>query len=201
MVAPLVIVPVPVTVANRVRVADVALGSDPIVQTPVTLSYVPELGLAETKVRPAGSKSVTWTPVASEGPALKAVTVYVTGEPTMTVGLLAVLVTPTSAREVTVVGSLAESFAALTSPPPATVALFVTDPAADCWTATVIVMAGYDPAAASASDRVQVTTWATIPHVQPVPDALEGVSPAGSASETVTKPLLETGPTLLTVRL
>src|SRR5204863_1568863 len=88
LVAPLVIVPVPVTVANRVRVADVALGRDPIVQTPVTLSYVPKLGLAETKVRPAGSKSVTWTPVASEGPALKAVTVYVTGEPTMTVGLL-----------------------------------------------------------------------------------------------------------------
>src|SRR5439155_25763989 len=103
-------------------------------------------------------KSVTWTPVASVGPALKAVTVYVTGEPTMTVGLLAVLVTPTSAREVTVVGSLAESLATLISPPPATVASFVTEPGADCWTATVIVMAGYDPAAASASDRVQVTT-------------------------------------------
>src|SRR5881296_2701577 len=127
-VAVLLMVPVPVTVANKVRVLDDPLGSDPIVQRPVMLSYVPVLGLAETKVRPAGSKSVTWTPVASEGPALMAVTVYVTGEPTMTVGLLAVLVTPTSAREVTVVGSLAESLARLSSPPPATVASFVTDP-------------------------------------------------------------------------
>src|SRR5207253_10970579 len=74
-VAELVIVPVPVTVAIRTRVLEVPLGSDPIVQMPVVLSYVPTLGLAETKVRPAGSRSVTSTPVASDGPALKAVTV------------------------------------------------------------------------------------------------------------------------------
>src|SRR5438874_4229979 len=74
-VAALVIVPVPVTVANRVRVLDAPLGRDPIVQTPVMLSYVPALGLADTKARPAGSRSVTSMPVASDGPPLKAVTV------------------------------------------------------------------------------------------------------------------------------
>src|SRR5438105_253064 len=39
-------------------------------------------------------------------------------------------------------GAACPTIAALTSPPPATVALFVTEPVADCWTATVIVMAG-----------------------------------------------------------
>src|SRR5207253_9198805 len=121
--------------------------------------------------------------------------------PTTTVRELAVLVRPTSACDVTVVGSLAELFPGVRSPPPPTVALFVTDPGADCSTATVIVIAGYDPAAARASDRVQVTTWATTPQVQPEPDALEGVSPAGSVSATVTNPPLGTGPTLPTVRL
>ena len=39
---------------------------------------MPALGAAETNVRPAGSRSVTWTPVALLGPLLVAVTVKVT---------------------------------------------------------------------------------------------------------------------------
>jgi len=40
-----------------------------------------------------------------------------------------------------------------------------------------------------------------MPQVQPVPDALVGVSPAGTVSETVTVPLDACNPMLVTVRL
>src|SRR6202521_1086564 len=99
-------------------------------------------GTAETKVSPADIVSVTWTPVAFEGPRLLAVIVNVTFEPMMTVPLLAVLLIAISARDVTVVGSLAVSFAMLTSLPPDTVAVLVSDTGAVCSTVTVIVMAG-----------------------------------------------------------
>src|SRR5437764_6321893 len=83
-VVALVIVPVPVTVANSVRVLDAPLDNGPIDQTPVALSYVPALGLADTKARPAGSRSVTSMPVASDGPELEAVTVWLPGRPSTT---------------------------------------------------------------------------------------------------------------------
>src|ERR1700737_2679453 len=107
--------------------------------------------------------------------------------------------TAISAWEVTVVGSAAESFPVLTSPPPARVAVLVSDAGAVCRIVTVTVITGYDPPPASASDRVQVTVWPAIPQVQPVPDAVDGVRPAGKVSETVTKPLEAMGPMLLTV--
>ena len=59
--------------------------------------YVPWLGVAETNVRPAGSRSVTWTLVASFGPLLVRVTVKVIVSPTLGVGLLTVLVRARSA--------------------------------------------------------------------------------------------------------
>ena len=40
-----------------------------------------------------------------------------------------------------------------------------------------------------------------MPHAHPDPVALEGVSPAGRVSVTVTAPLVDTGPMLLTTRL
>src|SRR5437868_10789364 len=92
---------------------------------------------------------------------------------------LVVLVTPTSARDVTVVGSLAELFPGVRSPPPPTVALFVTVPGADCSTATVTVIAGNNQAAAGPTDRVQVPPWATPPRVHPDPDAHEAALPPG----------------------
>src|SRR4029077_18410314 len=146
----------------------------------------------------AGSVSVTWTPVAFDGPRSVAVIVKVTFEPTMTVPLLAVLSMAISAREVTVVGSFAVSFATLTSLPPETLAVLVTDTGAACRTVTVIVMAGWEAFDASASIRIQVTVCAATPQPQPVPVAVDGVKPAGSVSETVTAPLVDTGPMLLT---
>ena len=91
---------------------------------------------------PAGSRSVTTTPDAFEGPRLLAVIVKVTLEPTVTLPLLALLAMPISAWEVTVVGSVAVSLAALTSLPPETVAVLVTAAEAVCRTVTVIVIAG-----------------------------------------------------------
>src|SRR5437870_9457929 len=100
------------------------------------------LGVAETKVNPGGNRSVTWTPVAFDGPVFVAVTVKSTLEPTVTEPLLAIFATPTSAREVTVVTSDAESLARLTSPPPDTDAVLVRGLAADWVTATTIVIVG-----------------------------------------------------------
>ena len=54
-------------------------------------------GVADTNVRPAGSASVTTTPVAGLGPAFATVTVNVTVSPTNGAGRSTVLVTPTSA--------------------------------------------------------------------------------------------------------
>ena len=82
------------------------------------------------------------TPVASDGPLLVTVTVKSTFDPTVTVPLLAILATLMSARETTFVGSLALSLAVFTSPPPATVAVFVTELAADWATLTVIEIVG-----------------------------------------------------------
>src|SRR5205807_2710786 len=105
---------------------------------------------------------------------------------------------PISAWEVTVVGSVAVSLAVLTSLPPETVAVLVTEAGAVCNTVTVIVIAGYAALAANASLRVQVTVWPATPQLQPAPVAVDGVSPAGNVSETVTRPLDATGPTLVT---
>src|SRR5207302_6925608 len=70
LVAVFVIDPVVVTVAVMVSVSEAPLATAPMFQTPVPLLYVPALGVADTKVNPAGSWSVTCTPVALDGPAL-----------------------------------------------------------------------------------------------------------------------------------
>src|SRR5579864_5775919 len=113
------------------------------------------------------------------------------GEPTTTATLLAVLSTPTSAIEVKVVGSLAASLLRFSSPPPPMVPLSVSGLDAAWATATVIATGGYALPAASASDRVQVTVWPAIEQVQPAPDAAVGVSPAGTVSVMVTRPLVD----------
>src|ERR1700694_2427591 len=191
--------PVVVTVAVKANVTTAPLATAPMFQTPVPLVEVPWLGVAETNVRPAGSWSVICTPVASEGPLLVTVTVNVTLDPTTTVPLLAILATAMSALETTLVRSVAVSFAVLTSPPPDTVAVLVTELAADCRTLTVIEITGNDPLLATTAVLVQVTVCATIAQVQPVPDAAVGVSPAGSVSVTVLVPLVAVPPILLTV--
>ncbi|MBK7908641.1 MAG: hypothetical protein IPJ78_19115 [Gemmatimonadetes bacterium] len=83
--------------------------------------------------------------------------------------------------------------------PPLVRAVLVTVAAAVPLTVEVMVTAGYAPPEASASERVQVTTWPTMPQVHPVPVAAVGVSPAGSVSSIVTTPDVATLPESSTV--
>src|ERR1700730_9076372 len=108
-----------------------------------------------------------WTPVALDGPRLLAVMVKVTFEPTITVPLLAIFVTPISACETMVGESGAEALAVFTSLPPATVAVLVSGLVTAWPTVTAMVITGYEAPAASASERVQVTTWPATPQLQP----------------------------------
>src|SRR5262249_58836736 len=72
----------PVTVALRTRVALAPTARVPTAHTPVAAVYVPRLGVADTKLRPAGRRSWTETPVAVFGPMFVRVTVNVTTSPT-----------------------------------------------------------------------------------------------------------------------
>src|SRR4029077_16596258 len=79
LVAVLVTGVVEVAVAVIPSVALAPLASAPMFQMPVPALYaVPALGADDTYVRPAGSVSVTCTPVALTGPLLWAVMVNVT---------------------------------------------------------------------------------------------------------------------------
>src|SRR5438270_801672 len=81
--------------SRRVRAASVS--TLPTVQIPVPLAYVPWLGLAETKLSPAGSASLTCTLLAAFGPLLLKVTVKVIVSPTLGVALLTLLLSARSA--------------------------------------------------------------------------------------------------------
>src|SRR5262249_8288081 len=69
----------------------------PTVQLPLPLSYAPWVGVALSRLRPAGSGSKTVTFVAGLGPLLPKLTVNVTVSPTLGVGLSTDLVTARSA--------------------------------------------------------------------------------------------------------
>ena len=68
----------PVTVALIVRVGEAPLLTMPRFQIPEPAVYVPWVGVADTKVRPAGNWSITFTPVSVAGPLLVSVSVKVT---------------------------------------------------------------------------------------------------------------------------
>jgi hypothetical protein len=98
---------------------------------------------------------------------------------------------------VIVVGSLIASLVVLSSPPPETVAEFVTELDALLATSTVTVIAGYDEPAARAPERVQIS----VPSVQlhPVPEIAVAVRPLGSESVAVTVPVVGPAPEFVTV--
>src|SRR5882762_4827851 len=83
--AVLLMPPVCVGVTTSVTVAELPFARDPsaqlIVLVPVQLLW---LGVTETNVSPAGSVSLTLTPVAALGPLFVTVIVYVRLPPTMT---------------------------------------------------------------------------------------------------------------------
>src|SRR6185312_9912065 len=90
----------------------------PTLHRPVLGSYVPWLGFALTKFSPAGNRSVTCTPVASDGPLLVRVTVKVMVSPTLGVASLTDLVTARSAWGVRLLMSVSLALAGLVSVTP-----------------------------------------------------------------------------------
>src|SRR5437016_2018469 len=65
----IVVPPVPVlTVADSASVATLPFARLPTVHRPVPAVYVPRLGVLEEYVKPAGRRSVSFTPVAGWGP-------------------------------------------------------------------------------------------------------------------------------------
>jgi hypothetical protein len=90
----------------------------------------------------------------------------------------------------------AESLPVFVSPPPPTEAVFEILAAAPLLTDTVMATTGkLAPAARTALPR-QLTSWSLRLHVQPLPEAALGVSPAGSRSLKVMAPLVAAPPTL-----
>src|SRR5438093_135222 len=95
------------------------------------------------------------------------------------------------------VRSLAVLLPGLASPPPATTATLVTLDGALASTFTVSVIRSEEGRVGITAEFVQVSVASV--HVQPVPDRLVAVKPDGSASTTVTAPLVGPAPTLLTM--
>jgi hypothetical protein len=98
-----------------------------------------------------------------------------------------------------VVGSFAVSLDVLVSPPPATVAKFMTLAGAVADTLTVSVIVGKAVLADSIVFVVQLS--ATTLQTQPEPLMAVAVSPAGKVSTRVTVPLVTAVPELVTVTL
>lgn len=119
-------------------------------------------------------------------------------EPALTVFGDTVVITGTGLElALTVVGSVAESFTKLVSPPPETETLLVTLTGAVAETFTVMVITGYEPAAASTSERVQVCVPTT--HTHPAPAMLVAVSGPGRMSFTTTVPAVGAVPEFVAV--
>ena len=102
----------------------------------------------------------------------------------------AVLAMLKSALETTFATSVAVSLERFISPPPPTIAVFVTVEGAVCNTLAVTVIEGSLLLPASTVGSTQLTVCEAIEQLHPVPLALVGVRPVGSVSFTVTTPLL-----------
>ncbi len=164
------------------------------VTVPAACEQLPCVGVADVKVTPPGSVSVTVTPAAEDGPALLTPIVYVSSWPEETGSGESDFVMERSATGSTVVVALALLFAGVGSATPdETLALFVIEPAL-CGVTLIWTLA--------------LAPFATVPNEQvTVPDACEhepwdgvaelNVTPPGSVSLRVTPVALE-GPELPT---
>src|SRR5262245_9533428 len=150
-------------------------------------------------VRPAGIVSVTVTaPLVGPVPMFDTVSVYVPVCPRVKLPACDFVILR-SGSCVIAVTSLAALLAALTSPPPETLAVFVTLAGAVAATWTVMGIGGKLAPAPRVSLRVQVRVPRE--HVQPVPAIAAPVILLGSVSATVTVPLVGPEPMLVTVRI
>src|SRR5438132_4109080 len=85
------------TWARSCKVCGAPVVTVPTLHRPVPLLYVPWLGAADTKLRPAGNRSLSWTLLALLGPLSVSVIVKVIVSPTLGVGLLTLFCTARSA--------------------------------------------------------------------------------------------------------
>jgi hypothetical protein len=186
-----------------VIITDAALARLPMLQVTVPLAWlqVPvdaPVHVALPNVTPAGSGSVTTTPVALLGPLFVAVMAYARELPTKTGSGESLFVTPRSVRVFTVVLVEAVLFPEFRSVwLPAILALFVIVPAAVGVTVIVIVT----DAPLARLPRLQVTVplaWLHVPADAPVHVAAPNVTPAGSVSVTTT-PVAAPGPLFVAV--
>ncbi len=156
--------------------------------------------MADTNVSPAGSASVTSTPVASSGPPLATVTTYVSVSPSCGEASSTAFVTVRSAEPTSspiVVVWLAESLVRSVSPVPDTVAVFVTVPdGVPSGTPTETVTVQVAPAA---SVSIVHTSAFAVARQAPVPDdvAPETVSTPGMESVSAMS-LASSGPAFVT---
>jgi hypothetical protein len=104
-----------------------------------------------------------------------------------------------SLDDATIVASLVELFPVLASPPPPTVALFVTVEGAVVETFTVSVIGAYELPPANPSLRVQVSVDGV--QTQPAPLRAVADNPAGKVSATVTVPVVVPAPLFVTARV
>src|SRR5450432_458190 len=191
-------------VATRVYVAEPPERSETVEAIEPAPEAAPQLDpteAAQVQVAEeiAGSNaSETGAFVTGLGPALVTTIEYVVVPPGTTDATPSVLVIPRSACVVTVTTSVDESLAGVMSPPPETVAVFETVAGATSETDAVTAMSGHSFPAANTSTRVQVTVGAATTQPQPGPEASVGVRPAGSVSETVTRPTVGPVPTFET---
>ena len=142
--------------------------------------------VAETKVQPDGSVSVTTTLLATAGPPLRGVIVKVAFSPAMTgFGETLLLSMRTSAPGNTWVVAVAVllllSGSATAPTAGLMVALLVTNPVDAMMRATMVTGGALAPTA-SGPLRVQVTTPAACEQLQPVPDAETNVDDPGRLS-------------------
>jgi hypothetical protein len=170
-----------------------------VTETFPVFEHAQPVPVADTKVTPAGSVSVTLRFAASDGPLSVTTSEYATDDPATTDAGPDLLIAR-SAEAVTVVVAVAVLFAGFGSAVvDATLAVLLRLPA---WfgAVTVIVITGAVTPVARAA-LVQVTeTLPVFEQAQPVPVALTKVTPAGSVSVTV-RLAASDGPAFDTVRL
>src|SRR5579859_2413706 len=180
-----------VSVAAIVGVTTTAIGGTAptarLARVQVTTPFVNEqlqpAPLARTKVTPAGSVSLTTTPLARAGPTLVALIVYISALPSLTGSGVAVSVSARSVCTAALTVICVLLFPVSGSPRSEdTAAVLVMAPGAVGETTSVI--GGAAPAARS--ERVHVSTPLLTEQLHPVPVALTKVVVGGSVSVSVT---------------
>ena len=140
---------------------------------------------------PVGIASVKMASVASLGPLLTTVCVYMMLSPAATLFEISEVLTLRSAMEAIFKLSELLSLAVLAVPPPPAVTSWVSVAAA-VWLTFTVIFTGLDVAAGANEQegQTQETCWPLIEQDHPAPDTATGVRPLGTRSVRVTGPFV-----------